>query len=309
MPAIASLAEEIQDLKRERNAIVLAHHYQESEIQELADSIGDSLELARKAREFDGDVIVFCGVYFMAETAKILNPEKIVVVPDAEAGCSLVDSCNAEQVAAYRRRHPDHVVVSYINTSAAVKAESDLICTSRNAVQVVNSIPAGRPVLFLPDVNLGNYVKKESGRQNMKIWQGACIVHATFPSRRLLKTMAEHPNALVVAHPECPQDVLAHANYIGSTSALIDWIVKHPHNEFIVMTESGVKHSLLKRAAGKKCWFVENENCNCSECPYMKKNTLEKIRDCLRDLTPRLELSATLMERARLPIERMLALK
>jgi quinolinate synthase len=297
MPVVASLAEEIQDLKRERNAIVLAHHYQESEIQELADSIGDSLELARKAREFAGEVIVFCGVYFMAETAKILNPEKTVVVPDAEAGCSLVDSCSAE-----------HVVVSYINTSAAVKAESDLICTSRNAVQVVNSIPADQPVLFLPDVNLGNYVKKESGRQNMKIWQGACIVHATFPSRRLVKTMAEHPNALVVAHPECPADVLAHADYIGSTSALIEWIVKHPHNEFIVMTESGVKHSLLRRAAGKQCWFVENENCNCSECPYMKKNTLEKIRDCMRDLTPAVELPEALRERARLPIERMLAL-
>lgn len=308
MPAVASLAEEIQDLKRERNAIVLAHHYQESEIQELADSIGDSLELARKAREFSGEVIVFCGVYFMAETAKILNPEKIVVVPDAEAGCSLVDSCSADQVAAFRRRHPDHAVVSYINTSAAVKAESDLICTSRNAVQVVNSVPAEQPVLFLPDVNLGNYVKKESGRQNMKIWQGACIVHATFPSRRLLKTKAEHPDALVAAHPECPADVLAHADYIGSTSAIIEWIVKHPHNEFIVMTESGVKHSLVRRAPDKQCWFVENENCNCSECPYMKKNTLEKIRDCMRDLTPRVELAPSLMERARLPIERMLAL-
>jgi quinolinate synthase len=308
MPAIASLAEEIQDLKRERNAIVLAHHYQESEIQELADSIGDSLELARRARDFSGEVIVFCGVYFMAETAKILNPEKIVVVPDAEAGCSLVDSCNAEQVAAFRRRHPDHVVVSYINTSAAVKAESDLICTSRNAVKVVNSIPADQPVLFLPDVNLGNYVKKESGRQNMKIWQGACIVHATFPSRRLLKTKAEHPEALVAAHPECPADVLAHADYIGSTSAIIEWIIEHPHKEFIVMTESGVKHSLVRRAPDKQCWFVENENCNCSECPYMKKNTLEKIRDCMRDLTPRVELDARLMQRARLPIDRMLAL-
>jgi quinolinate synthase len=302
------LAEEIQDLKRERNAIVLAHHYQESEIQELADSIGDSLELARRARDFSGEVIVFCGVYFMAETAKILNPEKIVVVPDAEAGCSLVDSCNAEQVAAFRRRHPDHVVVSYINTSAAVKAESDLICTSRNAVKVVNSIPADQPVLFLPDVNLGNYVKKESGRQNMKIWQGACIVHATFPSRRLLKTKAEHPEALVAAHPECPADVLAHADYIGSTSAIIEWIIEHPHKEFIVMTESGVKHSLVRRAPDKQCWFVENENCNCSECPYMKKNTLEKIRDCMRDLTPRVELDARLMQRARLPIDRMLAL-
>ena len=309
MPAIASLTEEIQDLKKQQDAIILAHHYQDSEIQEIADSIGDSLELARKALEFDGQVIVFCGVWFMAETAKLLNPGKRVVVPDAEAGCSLVDSCPADQVAAYRRRHPDHVVVSYINTSAAVKAESDIICTSRNAVQVVNSIPADQPILFLPDVNLGNYVKKETGRQNMKIWQGACIVHATFPARRLVKTKAEHPNALVAAHPECPADVLAHADYIGSTSALIEWIIKHPHNEFIVMTESGVKHSLKRRAPDKQCWFVENENCNCSECPYMKKNTLEKVRDCLRDLTPELELPVAIMERARLPIERMLALK
>jgi quinolinate synthase len=309
MPAIATITDEIEDLKREQNAILLAHHYQESEIQEIADSIGDSLELARKAREFDGRVIVFCGVWFMAETAKILNQDKIVVVPDAEAGCSLVDSCPAEQVAAFRRRHPDHVVVSYINTSAAVKAESDIICTSRNAVQIVNSVPADQPILFLPDVNLGNYVKKETGRRNMKIWQGACIVHATFPSRRLVKTKAEHPNALVAAHPECPADVLAHADYIGSTSALIDWIVKHPHNEFIVMTESGVKHSLTRRAVGKQCWFVENENCNCSECPYMKKNTLEKVRDCLRDLAPRVELPQALMDRARLPIDRMLAVK
>lgn len=310
MPAAATtLTEEILDLKRDRNAIILAHHYQETEIQELADSIGDSLELARKALEFDGEVIAFCGVWFMAETAKILNPEKTVIVPDAEAGCSLVDSCPAPQVAAFRQRHPDHVVVSYINTSAAVKAESDLICTSRNAVDVVRSVPEDKPILFLPDVNLGNYVKKQTGRQNMKIWQGACIVHATFPSRRLLKAKADHPDALVAAHPECPADVLAHADYIGSTSAIIDWIVKHPHGEFIVMTESGVRHSLERRAPGKQCWFVENENCNCSECPYMKKNTLEKLRDCLRDLRPKVELPDSVMERARLPIDRMLAIR
>ncbi|HBY62821.1 MAG TPA: quinolinate synthase, partial [Solibacterales bacterium] len=181
MPAITlSLAEEILELKREKRAVLLAHHYQESEIQELADAIGDSLELARKARDFEGDVIAFCGVWFMAETAKMLNPERVVIVPDKDAGCSLVDSCPAEQVQAFRRRNPDHVIVAYINTSAAVKAESDIICTSRNAVDVVNSIPAERPVLFLPDINLGNYVKAKTGRTNMKIWQGACIVHATF---------------------------------------------------------------------------------------------------------------------------------
>src|SRR4051795_11517443 len=221
MFAATTISEEILDLKKERKAIVLAHHYQEPEIQELADVIGDSLELARKARDFEGDVIAFCGVWFMAEGAKVLNPERIVVVPDQDAGCSLVDSCPVEPVREFKRRHPDHVIVSYINTSVDVKAESDILCTSRNAVAIVNSIPADKPVLFLPDINLGNYVKKQTGRENMKIWQGACIVHATFPARRLVKARAEHPEALVVAHPECPPDVLAMADYIGSTSALI----------------------------------------------------------------------------------------
>src|SRR5579884_1513740 len=202
--AVTTLAEEIQQLKSARRAIILAHHYQEPEIQELADSIGDSLELARAAQNFDGHVIAFCGVRFMAETAKVLNPKRIVVVPDKNAGCSLVDSCPVEAVRAFKRRHPDHVIVSYINTSVEVKAESDILCTSRNAVDIVNSIPAEKPVLFLPDVNLGNYVRKQTGRQNMQIWQGSCIVHATFPARRLAEAKAEHPGAVVVAHPECP---------------------------------------------------------------------------------------------------------
>ncbi|MBX9602134.1 MAG: quinolinate synthase NadA [Bryobacteraceae bacterium] len=309
MPVVHSIADEIDDLRRERNAVILAHHYQESEIQELADAIGDSLELARKAKEFEGQVIAFCGVWFMAETAKILNPSRTVVVPDKDAGCSLVDSCRAEDVRAFRERNPEHVVVSYINTSAAVKAESDIICTSRNAVQVVNSIPADKPILFTPDVNLGNYVKKQTGRENMTVWQGACIVHATFPARRLIRAKSEHPNARVVAHPECPADVLAHADFIGSTTAIIEHCIASPHDEFIVMTESGVSHSLERRAPGKRFWFVANENCNCSECPYMKMNTLEKLRDCLRDLRPSVEMPPDLMERARLPIERMLALR
>src|SRR5579872_6218875 len=219
----SSITEEILDLKRERRAVILAHHYQEAEIQDLADAVGDSLELARKAQEFSGDVIAFCGVWFMAETAKVLNPTRTVVVPDREAGCSLVDSCPADQVRAYRRLHPDHVIVSYINTSVEVKAESDILCTSRNAVQIVNSIPADRPILFLPDINLGNYVKQQTGRENMKIWQGACIVHATFAARKLTQARAQHPLALVAAHPECPPDVLRMADYIGSTSALIQW--------------------------------------------------------------------------------------
>jgi quinolinate synthase len=309
MLSTLTIADEILQLKQQHKAIILAHHYQDSEIQELADIIGDSLELSRKAKQFDGEVIAFCGVYFMAETAKVLNPTKTVVVPDAEAGCSLVDSCSADQVREFKRRHPDHVVVSYINTSVEVKAESDILCTSRNAVAVVNSIPREKPVLFLPDINLGNYVKKQTGRENMKIWQGACIVHATFPARRLVSARAEHPNALVAAHPECPSDVLRMADFIGSTSAIIDWCTTQSADEFIVMTESGVSHSLQKLAPGKKFYFVANENCNCSECPYMRKNTLQKLLTCLERLEPRVELPQDVMQRALVPLERMLAVK
>src|SRR5436309_12539529 len=259
MFAATSLSEEILDLKKERKAIVLAHHYQEPEIQELADVIGDSLELSRKARDFGGDVIAFCGVWFMAETAKVLNPHRIVVVPDKDAGCSLVDSCPADAVRAFKKKYPDHVVVSYINTSVDVKAESDILCTSRNAVAVVNSIPKEQPILFLPDINLGNYVKAQTGRENMKIWQGACIVHATFPGRRVADARAEHPNALVAAHPECPNDVLSMADFVGSTSAIVDWCTAQHAEEFIVMTESGVRYSLEKLSPGKKFYFVANE--------------------------------------------------
>ncbi|MBV8812722.1 MAG: quinolinate synthase NadA [Acidobacteriaceae bacterium] len=289
--------------------MILAHHYQDAEIQDIADSVGDSLELARAAQKFEGDVIAFCGVRFMAETAKVLNPDRTVVLPDIHAGCSLVDSCPVGGVRAFRRRHPDHVIVSYINTSVEVKAESDILCTSRNAVQVVNSIPAEKPILFLPDINLGNYVKKQTGRKNMQIWQGACIVHATFPGRRLAAARVEHPDALVAAHPECPSDVLRMADFIGSTSAIIDWCTKQAAQEFIVMTESGVRYSLEKLSPGKKFYFVANENCNCSECPYMKMNSLEKLLACLDNLEPSIELPPEIMERARLPLERMLAVK
>jgi len=309
MLATATIVDEILDLKQERHAVILAHHYQDSEIQDIADFIGDSLELSRKARETDTDVIAFCGVWFMAETAKVLNPKKIVVVPDRDASCSLVESCSADAVRAFRRAHPDYVVVSYINTSVEVKAESDILCTSRNAVRIVNSVPADKPILFLPDVNLGNYVQRETGRQNMKIWQGACVVHATFPARRLVKAKSAHPDAVVIAHPECPSDVLAMADFIGSTSALIDYCAASDAPEFIVMTESGVSHSLQKVAPGKQFWFVQNENCNCSECPYMRRNTLEKLRDSLRNLQPRVDLDPELIQRAALPIERMLAVK
>jgi quinolinate synthase len=310
MPAVQdSVVDQIADLKRKRRAIILAHHYQVDEIQEIADAIGDSLELARKAREFEGDAIAFCGVKFMAETAKVLNPTRTVILPDLEAGCSLVDCSPADQVRAFRERNPDHVIVSYINTSVEVKAESDIICTSRNAVKIVNSIPAEKPILFLPDMNLGNYVKQQSGRENMKIWQGACIVHHTFAARKLSAVKSEHPAALVAAHPECPAEVLRQADFIGSTSAIIEWCTSHAAPEFIVMTESGVQHSLHKLAPEKQFYFVPNENCNCSECPYMKRNNLENLRDCLETLSPRIELSDDLIRRAALPIERMLAVK
>jgi quinolinate synthase len=309
MFAATTIAEEILDLKKQRKAILLAHHYQEPEIQELADVIGDSLELARRARDFAGDVIAFCGVWFMAETAKVLNPNRVVVVPDREASCSLVDSCPVEPVREFRRTHPDHTIVSYINTSVEVKAESDILCTSRNAVQIVNSIPLEKPVLFLPDRNLGNYVRQQTGRANMDIWQGSCIVHATFPARRVVEARLEHPDAEVVAHPECPDTVLAMADFVGSTSAIIEHCVASRAAEFIVMTESGINFSLSRVAPDKRFYYVANENCNCSECPYMKLNTLEKLRDCLQTLEPRVELPEEIMRRSLLPLERMLAVK
>jgi quinolinate synthase len=307
MLATATIAEEILDLKKQRRAILLAHHYQQPEIQELADVVGDSLELARKARDFEGDVISFAGVWFMAETAKALNPHRTVVVPDRDAACSLVDSCPVEPVRAFRRAHPEYAIVSYINTSIEVKAESDILCTSRNAVKIVNSIPREQPVLFLPDRNLGNYVQRQTGRENMKIWQGTCIVHATFPARRVIEAKAEHPNAQVAAHPECPESVLALADFVGSTTAIVDWCAASSASEFIVMTESGIRYSLEKISPARRFYFVANENCNCSECPYMRLNTLEKLRDSLLHLEPRVELPAELMERALAPLERMLA--
>jgi quinolinate synthase len=309
MVATSTVAEEIFELKKDRRAILLAHHYQEAEIQEVADFVGDSLELARKAETAEGDVIAFCGVWFMAETAKVLNPSRIVVVPDKDASCSLVEGCPVEPIREYRRRNPDHVIVSYINTSIEVKAESDLLCTSRNAVQVVNSIPAEKMVLFLPDRNLGNYVQQQTGRANMKIWQGSCIVHNTFPVRRLLDAKAAHPHAVVVAHPECPADVLRNSDFIGSTSAIIDYCGASDAAEFIVMTESGVNFSLERVAPGKKFYYVANENCNCSECPFMRMNTLEKLRDSLLYLQPRVELSDVLIARALVPLRRMLAIR
>lgn len=309
MVSALTVAEEILVLKERRRATILAHHYQEPEIQELADSVGDGLELARSARHFGGDTIAFCGVRFMAEIVKLLNPNRTVVVPDQDAGCSLVDSCPVEGVRAFKRRNPGHVIVSYVNTSLEVKAESDILCTARNAVAVVNSIPAHRPILFLPDINLGSYVQKQTGRKNMKIWQGACIVHATFPARRLAAARARHPHALVAAHPECSADVLRTADFIGSASAIVHWCTTQAADELIVITESGVRYSLEKLAPAKKILFIANESCNCSECPYMRLNSLEKLLACLETLQPRIDLPAEMMQRALLPLERMLAVE
>ena len=302
------LEAEIQRLKKERNAVLLAHYYQESEIQDVADFIGDSLQLAQQAEKTKADVICFAGVHFMAETAKILNPQRTVVLPDLEAGCSLASGCPADRYAAWIARHPGSVVVSYINCTAEVKALSDYIVTSSNAEKIVRSIPADKTVLFAPDKNLGAYLQKKIGRE-MVLWQGSCIVHETFSVRKLVGLKERHPEALVIAHPECEQAVLAMADYIGSTTALLKYAVSSPAKEFIVVTESGILHQMQKAAPEKT--FIPappDANCACNECPFMKKNTLEKVYLSLRDLTPRIEMSPELIARARKPIERMLAL-
>ncbi|HTQ44779.1 MAG TPA: quinolinate synthase NadA [Polyangiaceae bacterium] len=304
------LEAEIQRLKKERNAVLLAHYYQESEIQDVADFIGDSLQLAQQAEKTKADVICFAGVHFMAETAKILNPQRTVVLPDLDAGCSLASGCPADRFAAWIARHPGSVVVSYINCTAEVKALSDYIVTSSNAEKIVRSIPEDKTVLFAPDKNLGAYLQKKIGAtRKMVLWQGSCIVHETFSVRKLVGLKERHPGALVIAHPECEEAVLAMADYIGSTTALLKYAVSSPAKEFIVVTESGILHQMQKAAPEKT--FIPappDANCACNECPFMKKNTLEKVYLSLRDLTPRIEMSPDLMARARRPIERMLAL-
>jgi quinolinate synthase len=306
------LEDAIDRLKRERNAVVLAHYYQESEIQDVADFIGDSLQLSQAAARTKADVICFAGVHFMAETAKILNPARTVVLPDLEAGCSLASGCPADRFAAWITRHraaePDAVVVSYINCTAEVKALSDYIVTSSNAEKIVRSIPEHRTVLFAPDKNLGRYLEKKTGRK-MIHWQGTCVVHETFSLRKLVALKERHPKALVIAHPECEEPVLALADYIGSTTALLNYAVASSEQEFIVATEAGILHQMQKKAPGKTFIAAPPEaNCACNECPYMRKNTLEKVYLSLRDLTPRIEMPADLIARARIPIDRMLAL-
>jgi quinolinate synthase len=302
------LEEEIARLRKERNAVILAHYYQEGEIQDLADFLGDSLQLSRAAAETDADVIVFCGVHFMAETAKILNPNKIVVLPDLNAGCSLSDSCPAPALARFKELHPDHKVVSYINCSAGVKALSDVICTSSNAKAVVESFPADTPILFAPDRNLGAYLQKATGRE-MLLWQGTCVVHETFSERKLLGLKTRHPDAHVIAHPECEDVILRHADHVGSTSSLLRYAEEADVGTFIVATEAGILHQMRKARPGAEFIPLPPEaGCACNNCPYMKLNTLEKVYLCLRDLEPRIELDEDLRVAALAPMERMLEL-
>ena len=308
MSAETALVESIEQLKRDRNAVVLAHYYQEPDVQDIADFIGDSLELSRKAAATDADVIAFCGVHFMAETAKILSPQKTVVLPDLDAGCSLADDCPAEDLAAFRARHPDHLVVTYINCTAAVKAQSALICTSSNAVDLVRQLPDDRPVLFAPDQNLGRWVQRQSGRE-LTLWPGRCIVHETFSEEALLELKLEHPDAEVIAHPECQQHLLDQADFIGSTSKLLNHAESSSATSFIVLTEPGILHQMQRRVPEKTLLDVPGvDGCSCNACPYMRLNTLEKLRDCLETLTPAIELEESVRLKALAPIERMLAM-
>ena len=303
------LEQAILDLKRDRRALILAHYYQESEIQDLADVVGDSLALARAAQRADCDVIAFCGVHFMAETAKILNPDKPVVVPDLEAGCSLADGCPADAFEAFCNEHPDAAVLTYINSTAEVKARSDLICTSSNAVKMVEHFE-GRPLIFAPDRHLARFVAKKTGRDDLIIWQGACVVHELFSAKGLEKLRLQHPDAEVLAHPECDQAVLDQADFIASTTGIIDRACEEPEREAIIATEDGVFHEIWKRVPGKKLIQAPgmDESCACNQCPFMRLNTLEKLYLALRDLEPQVTVPEAVRVQALAPIEKMLAL-
>ena len=306
-PLPIDLEDEIDRLKRERNAVLLAHYYQEGDIQDVADCLGDSLQLAQAAKKTQADVILFAGVHFMAETAKILNPDKVVVVPDMLAGCSLADGCPADQFRAWRAKHPDAVAISYINCSAEVKAESDYICTSSNAEKIVKLIPASQEILFAPDKNLGAFLAKKLGRP-MILWQGSCVVHETFSERKLVGLFERHPQAELIAHPECEEPILRRAHYVGSTTALLQYASRSKARELIVATEAGILHQMAKAAPDKELIPLPPDgNCACNECPHMKRNSLEKVYLALRDLAPRIEMTASLIERARIPIDRLLA--
>ena len=301
------LAEKILQKKVELNAVILAHYYQESEIQDIADFVGDSLELARKAKETNAEVIVFAGVHFMAETAKILNPNKLVLLPDLEAGCSLAEGCPADEFAEFRKKYPDHVAITYINCTAEVKALSDIICTSSSAEKIINQIPKNKPILFSPDKNLGRYLIKKTGR-DMLLWEGSCIVHEHFSEEKIIKLLTENPGAKLIAHPECTDAVLMWANFIGSTSKLLKFISEDNSHSYIVATEAGIIHQ-MKKAEPDKIFIPappEEDSCSCNECPYMKLNTMEKLYMCMENKFPEIIIDPEIAKKALIPINRML---
>jgi quinolinate synthase len=301
------LWEEIERLRREKNAVILAHYYQDGEIQDLADFVGDSLDLSRRAADTKADVIVFCGVRFMAEVAKILSPTKTVLLPDALAGCSLEDSCRPEPFRKFREAHPDHTAVTYINCSAEVKAMSDVIVTSSNAEHIIRQLPQDKPILFAPDRHLGAYLARKTGRE-MTLWPGSCIVHEKFSEHELVKLMAAHPEAKVAAHPECPEPVLAHAHHVGSTRSILDYVLASPNREFIVATERHIIHQMEKAAPGKVFLPAPGADggCSCADCPFMELNTIEKLYLALVNMAPRIELPEDLRLKALKPLQRML---
>lgn len=304
------LQKKIQKLKKEKNAVILAHYYQEPGIQDVADFVGDSLGLSRRAASTQADVIVFAGVHFMAETAKILNPAKKVLLPDLDAGCSLADSCQPAEFSSFIHAHPGHVVVTYINCSAEIKALSNIICTSSNALDILNSIPREKPVIFAPDRNLGAYLARKTGR-DLLLWDGVCQVHESFSLARLLQLLNLHPAARLVAHPESGSAVIGLADFVGSTSAMLEFVKKSPADEFIIATEAGILHQMRREVPEKKFMpapSIENNTCACSECPYMKMNTLEKLYSCLRNEAPEIQLEQDLRDKALAPIEAMLRL-
>ena len=304
--ALIDLEEEIQRLKKDLHAVILAHYYQESEIQDVADLIGDSLQLSQHAAKTNADVIVFAGVHFMAETAKILNPSKQVLVPDLKAGCSLAEGCPPHLFKRFREKYPDHIVMSYINCSAEIKAMSDIICTSSNAVKILSRIPMDQPIIFAPDQNLGRYLIKKTGRE-LVLWSGICVVHEMFSERKLIQLKVRHPGAKVLAHPECEQRVLQHADYIGSTSGILNYVKQSSDGEFIIATEPGIIHQMEKACPNKTFIPAPPEgDCACNECPYMKLNTLEKLYLCMKNRAPEITLDEGLRLRALRPIQRML---
>ncbi len=300
------LFEAIQDLKKELNAVILAHYYQEPDIQDIADYLGDSLGLSQQAAKTKADVIVFAGVHFMAETAKILNPDKLVLLPDLKAGCSLAEGCPAEEFAKFKATYPDHLVISYINCTAEIKAMSDIICTSSNAVKIVQQIPPDQPIIFAPDRNLGRYVSKMTQRE-LRLWDGSCIVHETFSQRRLIELKITYPQAEIIAHPECEEALLTHADYIGSTTALLKYSQQSASKTFIVATEPGIIHQMQKASPHKQ--FIptpSTNNCACNECPYMRLNTLEKVYLAMKNRQPEIKLAEDVRQLAFKPIQRML---